>query len=86
MNLRVVCESQNIPQNQAILRFLHQVASTAVLELGVVEPAKPSTFRRFLRKEAMSSWLELLSTVLAFAGFILIATYYRPAKNGDSLH
>jgi len=40
----------------------------------------------FLRKEAMSSWLELLFTVLAFAGFILIATYYPPAKNGDLLH
>jgi len=34
----------------------------------------------------MSSWLELLFTVIAFAGFILVATYYRPAKNGGSLH
>jgi hypothetical protein len=34
----------------------------------------------------MSSWLELLFTVIAFGGFILIATFYRPAKNGDSLH
>jgi hypothetical protein len=28
----------------------------------------------------MSSWLELLLTVIAFGGFIVIATYYRPAK------
>jgi hypothetical protein len=30
----------------------------------------------------MSSWLELLLTVIAFGGFIVIATYYTPAKHG----
>jgi len=32
----------------------------------------------------MSSWLELLLTVIAFGGFIVIATYYRPAKSEGS--
>jgi hypothetical protein len=32
----------------------------------------------------MSSWLELLLTVIAFGGFIVIATYYKPTNNGGS--
>jgi hypothetical protein len=34
----------------------------------------------------MSSWVELLFNVMAFAGFIAIATYYKPAKNGGPSH
>ena len=34
----------------------------------------------------MSLWLELLLNVIAFAGFLAIATYHRPAKNGSPLH
>jgi hypothetical protein len=34
----------------------------------------------------MSPWLELLLNVIAFAGFLAIATYPRPAKNGGPLH
>ena len=32
---------------------------------------------------AMSPWLELLLNVIAFAGFLAVATYHRPAKKGD---
>jgi hypothetical protein len=42
----------------------------------------------FPRKEAMTSWLELLFTVIAFGGFIVIATIYKPgvsaAEAGNS--
>jgi hypothetical protein len=31
----------------------------------------------------MSPWLELLLNVIAFAGFLAVATYRRPAKKGD---
>jgi hypothetical protein len=46
------------------------------------------TYGGILTKEvfAMSPWLELLLNVIAFAGFIAIATYHRPEKNGASPH
>jgi hypothetical protein len=31
----------------------------------------------------MSPWLELLLNVTALAGFVVIATYYRPSKKHD---
>jgi hypothetical protein len=31
----------------------------------------------------MSPWLELLLNVIAFAGFLAVATYHRPVKKGD---
>jgi hypothetical protein len=31
----------------------------------------------------MSPWLELLLNVIAFAGFLAVAAYHRPAKKGD---
>jgi hypothetical protein len=31
----------------------------------------------------MSPWLELLLNVIAFAGFLAVATYHRPAEKGD---
>jgi hypothetical protein len=33
----------------------------------------------------MPLWLEFLLNVIAFGGFIVIATYHRPVKNGGSL-
>jgi hypothetical protein len=31
----------------------------------------------------MSPWLELLLNVIALAGFVVVATYYRPSKKHD---
>ena len=49
-----------------------------------VDQFTPGT--QFLKQKvfAMSSWLELLLTVIAFGGFIVVATYYKPTKNGGS--
>ena len=33
----------------------------------------------------MTPWLELLLNVIAYAGFIAIATYHRPTNNGPPL-
>jgi hypothetical protein len=34
---------------------------------------------------AMSPWLELLLNVIAFAGFLAVATYHRPKKGDGQL-
>jgi hypothetical protein len=34
---------------------------------------------------AMSPWLELLLNVMAFAGFLAVATYHRPVKGDGPL-
>jgi len=33
----------------------------------------------------MSPWLELLLNVMAFAGFLAVATYHRPVKGDGQL-